>query len=179
MAITRKQKEAQVKALTQKMSGAKSLIFAHYIGLTVGEVSELREKLRVANAEMKVAKKTLIKLAAKAAGLPDLSDDLLNGPVSVIMTQEDPLSGAQVAFAFSKGHDKVKLIGGVFDGKILNAAQALEFAKMPGRQQLLGIFAMMIRSPLTSFAGAISAPLTGFVRATSELAKKGGALKPA
>ncbi|MDD5103852.1 MAG: 50S ribosomal protein L10 [Candidatus Peribacteraceae bacterium] len=172
MPVTRAQKEAQLVELKEKMSKSQSLMFAQYIGLKVSEVGELRQKLKEANAEMKVAKKTLMRLAAKDAGLPGISEKNLEGPVACIFSFSDPLSGAQAAFKFAKDHAQVKLIGGIYDGKLLTKEEALEMARMPGRMELLAIFAAMIRSPLVSFAGACSSPLTDMARGLSELAKK-------
>lgn len=172
MAVTRDEKAVQLKDLQEKMKKAQSLMFSQYIGLTVSEVGELRQKLREADAEMKVAKKTLMRIAAKESGFPEVPEHLMEGPIACIFSFSDPLSGAQVAFKFSKDHNKVKLIGGIFDGKILNTAEALEMAKMPGRLELLAMFAGMLRSPLVSFASICNSPLSGFARGLSELAKK-------
>lgn len=172
MALTRTEKAKQLKELHQEFSKATSVMFSHFVGLTVKEISQLRRKLRDDGAKMKVAKKTLIRLAAKEAGLPEMNDEDLPGPVACIFSSTDPLVGAQVVFAFSKAHQKVSLIGGVFDGKFLSKEQALALAKMPGRTQLLATFAMMLRSPLVTFAGMCASPLTGFARAVSELSKK-------
>jgi len=174
MALSRDQKEAQVQELTEKMGEATSIMFANFIGLTVAEVSDLRNKLREANAEMKVAKKTLTKIAAKGANLPELPVEDLDGPVSLIFSFGDPLSGAQIAFKFSKDHEQVKLIGGVFDGKILTLNQSVELAKMPSRDVLLATFAAMIRSPLVKFASMCGSPLSGFARALKQMSEKGG-----
>lgn len=175
MALSKDQKQAQVKELKEKMGSASSIILAHYIGLSVTEVSELRNSLRENEAEMKVAKKTLMKIATKEAGLPEFNDESMEGPVSMIFSFGDPLLGAQVAFKFSKDHDKVKILGGLYDGKILSGEEALELAKMPSRDILLATFVGMLRAPLTGFAGICSSPLSGFARALSELAEKGGA----
>lgn len=174
MAISRDQKVAQVQTLKQKMSEASSLIFAQYIGLSVSEVSDLRSKLRDGGAEMKVAKKTLIEIAAKEAGLPEIDSTTLEGPISVIFSFADPLTGAQIAFKFAKDHKQVVLVGGVFDGKILGKREAMELAKMPSREVLLATFMGMVRSPLVKFAGMCNSPLSGFARALDQLAEKGG-----
>ena len=174
MALTKDQKTAQVKDLTDKFKSAESVMFAHYIGMSVAEVSELRSKLKEEEAEMRVAKKTLLKIAAKDSDMPELDEKLLDGPVSMIFSFADPLSGAQVAFKFGKDHNQVELLGGIFDGKVLTKEEAIELAKMPSREQLLGIFATMIRSPLTTFAGMCGSPLGGFARALSGIADKGG-----
>lgn len=174
MALTKDQKTAQLTELTDKMSSASSLILANYIGLSVSEVSELRGQLKEADAEMKVAKKTLMKIAAKDAGIENFAESEFEGPVSIIFSFGDPLSGAQTAFKFSKDHKQVQIIGGMFDGKILSKEEALELAQMPSRDVLLATFVGMIRSPLTNFAGICNSPLSGFARALSGLAEKGG-----
>ena len=177
MALTKDQKTAQVTELTKKLKDAQSVMFGHYIGLNVSDVSDLRNQLRENGAEMKVMKKTLIQLAFKEAGLPDIAPKEIDGPVACILSYEDPLSGAQTAFKFSKENDKVKLVGGVFDGKLLSADESMELAKMPGREQLLGMFVGMLRSPLVSFASLCTSPLGGFARALDQMADKGGFTK--
>jgi len=174
MALTRTQKEAQVADLTKKFKEAQSVMFAHCTGMTVDEVSELRRNLREAEAEMKVAKKTLVRIALKEAGLPEVSDEVIEGPVSFIFSFSDALSGAQVAFKFSKDHHQVQLIGGIYEGSVLTEDEAMELAKMPSREVLLATFMSMLLSPLTSFAALCSSPLSGFARAVNEIAEKGG-----
>jgi ribosomal protein L10 len=66
----------------------------------------------------------------------------------------------------------VKLIGGIFEGKLLSKEETIEIARMPSREQLLAIFATMLRSPLVSFASMCNAPLSAFARGLSELTKK-------
>ncbi|MFA7681616.1 MAG: 50S ribosomal protein L10 [Candidatus Peribacteraceae bacterium] len=174
MALSRQQKETQVQELTEKLQKAQSVLFAHYIGMTVTEVSELRRNLKEHNAEMQVAKKTLLKLAAKEAGTPAFDPEAFDGPISLIFSFADPLSGGQVAFKFSKDHKQVEILGGMYDGKILDRDTAMELAQMPSRDVLLAMFVSMIRSPLYSFANICNSPLTGFARALNEMAKKGG-----
>lgn len=156
MALTKAQKTEQLAELKDKMSRSQSVIFANYIGMTVSAVSDLRAKLKSSDAEMKVAKKTLMQLAAEDLKMPELSDDLLNGPVACIFSYVDPLSGAQIAFQFSKTHPQVELIGAVFEGKILSKEETVRLAKIPGKLQLLGMFAAMCNGPLSNFARALS-----------------------
>ncbi len=178
MALTRKQKEAQVVALKDKMAKASSIVFPQYIGLTVADITKLRSQLRKEKAEMQVAKKSLIQIAAKLAKVPEIADSLLPGAVACIFSMEEPTSGAGVAFRFSKDHAQVKLVGGVFSGKLLSQAEAIALATIPSRNVLLATFLSMCQSPLISFASACSSPLTGFARALSEIAKKKEAASP-
>ncbi len=168
MALTKVQKAAQLNELKDKMKKSSSVMFAHYIGLTVHDVSDFRNKLRTSDAEMKVAKKTLMQLAAKDLGMPELTDSSIEGPVACIFSFSDPLTGAQVAFKYGKEHPQVQLIGGIFEGKLLSKEEAVSLAKIPGKLQLLGMFAAMLNSPLSSFA-----------RGLSELAKQKEAPAPA
>lgn len=156
MALTKKQKAAQLEELKDKMKKSSSVMFAHYIGLTVADVSDFRNKLRESDSEMKVAKKTLMQLAAKDLGLPELTDSSIEGPVACIFSFADPLTGAQIAFKYGKEHPQVELIGGIFEGKLVSKEEAIKIAKIPGKLQLLGMFAAMLNSPLSSFARGLS-----------------------
>lgn len=172
MALTRDQKVAQVKDLTQKMEKASSVVFTNYLGLTVAQITKLRSHLKKEDAEMQVAKKTLIQLAAKNANAPEVTDDMLKGDIACIFSYKEPTSGPGVTHKFAKDHPFVKLVGGIFSGKILSMQEATALATIPGRTKLLGMFAGMIQSPLSSFVRGIGSPLTSFARAMSEMAKK-------
>jgi large subunit ribosomal protein L10 len=172
MAVTRDQKAVQLKDLQQKFDTAQSVVFTNYIGLTVADVTELRRNLRKAGAEMKVAKKTLVRIAAEGKNLPIPAEKELPGPVACIFSYQDPIAGAQVAFAFGKTHPQVKFVGGLFEGKVLNKADAMTLATIPSKQVLLATFAGMLQSPLRSFMSMCNGPLSGFARGLSEVAKK-------
>lgn len=174
MALTREQKKVQLEELKDKLGKASSVLFAHYIGMSVADVSDLRKKLKATGAEMKVAKKTLMTLAAKEKGLPTPEESMMTGPVACIFSYQEPTAGAQTAFAFSKDHPQVAFLGGFFEGRLLSKADAMALATIPSRQVLLGTFAGMLRAPLQSFASICGSPLSGFARSLSELAKKGG-----
>lgn len=179
MALTRDQKVAQVKDLAEKMKNASSIIFAHYIGLTVSDITKLRSELQKGKAELKVAKKSLIQIAAKEINAPDITDESMPGPVACIFSYEEPTAGANLAYKFAKDHPQVSLIGGIFDGKILGAIEAKEMATIPSRLQLFAMFLSMCNAPLTQFISASSSPLTGFARALAEIAKKKESESPA
>lgn len=179
MTVSRSAKKMLLQELKEKFESSSSIIFANYIGLKVSEVSELRKKLRAGGAEMKVAKKTLMRLAAEETGLPVPGESAMNGPVACIFSFQDPLAGAQVAFGFGKEHPQVSFLGGLFEKKLLSKQQAMTLATIPSRPLLLATFAGMLRSPLVKFATICNSPITGFARALSELEKKGGLAKTA
>ncbi|MSR67392.1 50S ribosomal protein L10 [Candidatus Peribacteria bacterium] len=179
MALSRSQKALQITELKDKMSKASSVIFTQYLGLTVADITKLRSALRKEHAEMQVAKKSLIQLAAKEAKAPEITDEMLPGGIACIFSMKEPTAGANVAYIFGKTHPPIKLIGGIFSGKILSQTEANDLATIPSKQILLATFASMCMSPLVSFASACSSPLTGFARLLSEIAKNKAAETPA
>ena len=124
MAVTKERKGEQLKALIEKFGKSKSVVFANYRGLDVKSISDLRSALREGNAEMQVAKKTLIRLAAKDQGITDIDAEAMQGPVAATFSYEDEMSGIKVLFNFAKEKDKLKLLGGIIDGKVIEGTGA-------------------------------------------------------
>lgn len=171
MAITRQKKEEILAELIKKFQDAKSVAFGQYAGMSVEEISDMRNKMREAGVEFKVAKKTLIKLAAKEAGL-ELPNEILEGTIGAAFSYEDVVSGPKFLKDASKKNEVVKLMGGVMEGEVLSIEQMTELASLPSREELLAKFVGMMRAPLQNFYGAISAPTSSLARALSEYAKQ-------
>ncbi len=163
MAITKQQKDEILKELIEKFGKSKSVVFADYRGLDVAGVSDLRGKLREKEAEMKVAKKTLINIAAKENNL-ELDPSVMEGPVAATFSYEDAMSGLKVLFNFSKENDKLKLLGGVIDGKVVGPDVIQEYAKLPGREELLAKLIGSMNAPVSGTVGLLGNLIAGFVR---------------
>ncbi len=171
MAITRKKKEEILAELVKKFQEAKSVSFGQYAGMSVEEVSAMRNEMRESGVEFKVAKKTLLRLAAKEVGV-ELPDEVVEGTVGAAFSFEDAVSGPRLLKKTSKKIEVVKLLGGIMEGKVLSIQETAELADLPSREELLAKFASMMRAPLQSFYGAISAPTSSLARALSEYAKQ-------
>jgi len=163
MAVTRQKKEEALQELIEKFSKSKSVVFAGYRGLDVTGISDLRGKLRDADAEMKVAKKTLIDLAAKENKL-EIDPSFMEGPVAATFSYEDAMSGIKVLFNFAKENDKLQLLGGVIDGKVVGPEVIKEYAKLPGREELLAKLLGSMMAPVSGTVGIFSNLIAGFVR---------------
>lgn len=172
MALTRAQKAAQLTDFKESLKKAKSVVFLHYSGTTVSAISQLRTKLYEKKTKMRVGKKTLFRIAAKESGLPEVPESSLEGPVAFVFNFEDEVSGAKVALEFGKVSDKVKIIGGILNGKLLTREQALELGRMLGREELLTKFACMLRAPLSNFASLCSTPLRSFAYGLKQVSEK-------
>lgn len=163
MAVTRQVKEEALKELVDKFGRSKSVVFAGYRGLTVAGISELRSQLRKEDAEMKVAKKTLISKAAKDH-VGELDKTIMEGPVVATFSYDDPLAGIRILFKFSKKNDKLKLLGGIVDGKVVGADVIEQYAKLPGRSELLAKLLGSMNAPLSGFVGIGSNLISGLCR---------------
>ena len=163
MAVTRQVKEEALKELVDMFGRSKSVVFANYRGLTVAGISELRSQLRKEDAEMKVAKKTLMNIAAKDL-VGELDKTMMDGPVVATFSYDDPLAGIRILFKFSKKNDKLKLLGGIVDGKAVSADIIQQYAKLPGRSELLAKLLGSMNAPLSGFVGIGNGLISGFVR---------------
>lgn len=171
MAVTKEKKQIILADLIEKFKKAKSVAFAENKGLTVLELGELRGGLRAKSAEMKVAKKTLVKLAAKEVGY-EIPDEILTGAVGTVFGYDDVVAGAKVVNDFAKKHPKVSLLGGLLDGKILFLAEIKALASLPSKEELLAKLLYMLKYPITGFHGVLKGTLSGFVRVLDGIAKK-------
>lgn len=171
MAVTKEKKQEILADLIEKFKKAKSVAFAENKGLTVLELGELRGGLRAKSAEMKVAKKTLVKLAAKEVGY-EIPDEILTGAVGTVFGYDDVVAGAKVVNDFAKKHPKVGLLGGLLDGKVLFLAEIKSLASLPSKEELLAKLLYMLKYPITGFHGVLKGTLLGFVRVLDGIAKK-------
>ena len=149
-----KQKEEEVSSLAEKIKNAKFVLLTDYRGISVGEVTELRNTLRNANSEYKVIKNNIIKRALDANGESGL-DEVLEGPTAVVMTEGDYLEPLKAIYKFSEDNEFYKIKGGIIEGKIVSTEELITLAKLPSRQELLGMLAGGLLGTISKFAVAI------------------------
>ena len=149
-----KQKEELVKALAERMKSAKVIILTDYRGINVADVTKLRADLRNTNSEYKVIKNNIIKRALDANGESGL-DEVLEGPTAVVMTEGDYLEPLKAIYKFSKDNEFYKIKGGIIEGKIVSTEELITLAKLPSRQELLGMLAGGLLGTISKFAVAI------------------------
>ncbi|MBQ9942369.1 MAG: 50S ribosomal protein L10 [Christensenellaceae bacterium] len=157
---TLKAKESIVSEIQAKIEASQSIVFIDYRGLTVSEVTDLRNKMRAAGVEYKVLKNTMVQRAAKAAGIEGL-DAILEGPTAVAFGLEDAVAPAKIIAAFAKATKKTQIKGGVLEGKVIDEATVKSLAEIPSRNELL---ARML--------GSMTASISGFVRVIAAIRDK-------
>lgn len=146
-----KEKIDIVSSLKDKLERSQSVIIADYRGLTVAEVNELREKMRGANVEYRVAKNRLMKLALTECNF-ETQGSPLKGPSAFIFGYADPVTAAKILTEFAKTHDDLQIKGGWLEKRTLTADGVRQLASMPSREELLARLAGSLKSPISRVA---------------------------
>jgi large subunit ribosomal protein L10 len=160
-----------VSDLHGKFEKATGVIFTDYKGLTVQEISDLRKALRTASIDYKVVKNTLAKKASEGTQV-GIAKDNLTGPVGIAFGYDDAVLLAKKVLEFAKTNEKLKVKGGVIEGKACDAAAIKTVSGLPSRNTLLAMFIGAMQSPLNKLGGALSATLTKFTYAMEALKKQ-------
>ena len=137
--MKRPEKEAVVAQLTEEFRNADAVYLTEYRGLTVPQISDLREKLG-RDTSYTVAKNTLARIAAKEAGIEGL-DEILSGPTAITFVKGDFIEAAKVIRDFAKDNKALVIKGAAADGTVYDAEGAKKLADLKSRPQLLAEFA--------------------------------------
>jgi large subunit ribosomal protein L10 len=166
MAKTRKDKEQMVEDLKEKFQRASCIVFAEYQmpekGLTVEEATELRKQFREANAEFKVVKNRLAKIALEADNL-EYNPEFMAGPTAIGISFEDPVAAAKLLNDYSKKHEMLKLRGAILDGKLLDIDSVKALAELPSRDELLSTVMRTMQAPISGTVNVLAGTIRGFV----------------
>lgn len=151
MAITLDKKKELVAGLEKSLKGSKSVVFVKFDKLVVADVNTLRRSLQTEGVGYVVAKKTLLK---RALGTHGVTGELPEMPGQIaIAYSDDLLAPARGVYNFAKTHkEHVAIVGGVFEGKYMNASEMLSIATIPPLQTLRGMFVNLINSPIQRMA---------------------------
>ncbi len=163
MAVTKAKKSEVLNELNDKFGQAKAIFFAQNKGLEVKKITDLRKKLHKEGVEMVVAKKTLMRLAAKNNNLPELSDAMMTGAVSASISKTDVVAPARLLYQFAKDNENLVLLGGIIDGKLVSAAEAKQLATLPSKEVLLAKLVGSMKAPISGFHGTLSGIMRKFV----------------
>lgn len=169
--MARPDKVAAVTMVRDGMERSSATVLTEYRGLTVAELAQLRAQLRATDAEYRVVKNTLARLAARDAGI-DVPDDVLTGPTAVTFCAGDPVATAKVLRAFSGEHPALVVKGSILDGKLLDAADTLKLADLESREELLSKLAGMMQSVVAQPARLALASLSKAARLFAALVEQ-------
>jgi len=173
MAKTRAQKQGWIESTAEQVKSAEILIIAHYKGLTVAEITDLRSNVRKAGASFKVTKNLLAKRAVEGTNYAKIAE-MFKGPTAVAYSN-DPVAAAKALSEFSKKNDKLVLVGGAFGETILDKAAIQQLASLPSLDELRAKIIAILQTPATRVAGVLQAPAGQLARVFNAYATKDAA----
>jgi len=176
----RSEKVAVVAEVRERFDGTSAAILAEYRGLSVGQLADLRSRLRAAGGEFKVYKNTLVRFAARDLGLE--IEDLLTGPTAIAFVTETPegdagdaVDVAKVLKDFGKEFPALVVKGGVLGDKLLTADDTTALADVEPREVLLAKLAGAMAAPMQQMAGLLQALPRNMAYGLKALIDQGGA----
>lgn len=171
--MDRAQKEKVVDELGQIFASSGVVVVAHYAGMTVAQMQDLRAKMRDVGGSVRVAKNTLAKIALD--GKPSVKMASLLSGMTMLSYSEDPVAAAKVCEAYAKTNDKFVIIGGAMGDTVLDQAGIKAVAAMPSREELIAQIVSCIGAPGAAIAGAIGAPASNIASILSAIEEKAAA----
>ncbi len=161
------EKQPIVKAISEAVEGAASVVVVDYRGLTVTQDTELRKNLREAGVHYKVYKNTMVKRAIEGTEFQPL-DAVLEGPNAFAISKDDATAPARVISEFAKKAPNLEIMAGIVEGKFYDADAMKAIAEIPSRDVLL-----------SRLLGSLQSPVTNLARVLNQIAEKGGEAAPA
>jgi large subunit ribosomal protein L10 len=170
----RPEKVAVVEEVRDKFASSDAALLTEYRGMKVKQLADLRRQLRNAGGEYKVYKNTLVRFAARDAGVDGL-EQLLTGPTAIAFVQGDAAAVAKTLRDVARTNPLLVVKGGVIGSKILSVEDVQALADLPPRDVLLAQLAGAFQAPLAKMAGLLQALPRNFAYGLKALIDQGGA----
>ncbi|MAX10922.1 MAG: 50S ribosomal protein L10, partial [Chloroflexi bacterium] len=170
--MTTEKKQQQVENFTQLINDAEAAISINYVGLTVSQQQELRDELRKTDAQFRVIKNTLFKIATKNTGNEELNQ-LINGPTALIATKEDIVSPARIIMNFLKNNeDAIQINNGYYFGNIVDPEYIKDISNIPTKEVLLGKISGQLIGQISNFMNLSKNSISKFQMLIGALTEK-------
>ncbi len=156
------QKATEIDELTDRLSRAQLTIITDYRGLTVTALQDFRARVRPMDAEFRVAKNTLTRIAAERVGIEGLESQL-EGPTAILFAFGDVVAPAKAVSDFARTSRILQVRAGVMNNRVLDAADVEAISSLPPREELLGKLVGLLASPMTRTVGVLSGPARSVV----------------
>jgi len=174
--MNRQEKVKLISELHDKLKLAKASFLVDYKGLDVKSMSSLRRQLREVNAELKVVKNRLLKLASKGTYTESIEDTMYGPSAIAISYEDDVVTPVKVLINFSKDNEHLRIKKGQVAGKVVESDRIKQLAELPSREQLLAQSLSVMLAVPTSFARVLNGVIVKFLyvlKAIEEQKKEG------
>ncbi len=154
--MNRTEKKELIEGLNKSVAASNIVLVAHYKGLTVAEITDLRVKIRNTGAGFKVTKNKLAQRALTGTKFEQISA-MFVGPTAIAYSN-DPVAIAKVIAEFAKANEKLVMLGGAFGETLLDAKGVVELSKLPSLDELRAKIIGLIQAPAQRIASVLQAP---------------------
>ena len=168
--MNKEKKQNYIKEMSTQFDKSEAVIVAHYQGLTVKQLDDLRKQMRKYGIIFKVTKNRITKLAIEKTKCKDLSN-LFTGPTAVALS-EDAIASAKILTRFSKDHGNLKILGGIMGNDILDIAGVQNVASLPSLEEARAKIVGILQSPAQKIASILLAPAQKIAILSLEKSKK-------
>ena len=168
--MPRSDKTAAVADITERFQSSSAALVTEYRGLSMAQLTELRRALGAGNS-YRIAKNTLVKLAAKNAGVQGL-DELFTGPTAIAFVEGEPVGAAKALRDIAKDNKALIVKGGYLEGRPLSVDEVTRIADLDSREVLLAKVAGALKGNLSKAAGLFAGPAAKVARLAAALQEK-------
>jgi len=158
----RTEKKYLVEEVSNHLSKSDYVFLANFDRITVGDATELRDRLSEEDAEFHVVKNSVLKVAAKDHGMPDI-DDFLIGPTAIVVGGQNPSGVAKIVHKFFKEKDRPVVKVGILGDRTIDAATFKELADLPTLEALQAQLLSLLSQPAQGLVRVINAVPSGLV----------------
>ena len=153
--MNKETKKNYIEEMKKVFSSNEAIMIAHYQGLNVVQLDALRKELRDNGILFKITKNRITKLAIKESPCKDL-EKFFSGPTAAAISS-DPFMTARILSKFSKNNDKLKIIAGFMDGKVIDQAKVAEIASLPTLNEARGTIVGILNASAQKIIGILLA----------------------
>jgi large subunit ribosomal protein L10 len=171
--VDRAEKKEAVASLNEVFRKTSVVVVAHYSGLTVAQMQNLRRQMRQAGASVQVAKNRLARIALEGTDVASIGP-LMKGP-TLIAYSDDPVAAPKAAVAFARDNDKLVILGGAMGATALNTEGVRSLATLPSLDELRAKLVGLIQAPATKIAQLTTAPAAKLARVFGAYANRDAA----
>lgn len=164
-------KQQVVSEIKDAIQNSKSVSIVEYRGLTVSEISDLRNKYRAEGVSYKVFKNTMVSIALQELGYEGF-EEYLAGPNGFVFSNDDMVAGPRVSADFAKENEKLVIKAGLLDGKVLNPDEVKALAKLPSREVLVAQVLGTLNAPIAGLANVLQGTIRKAVYALNAVKEK-------
>ena len=154
--MNKQAKKNYVEEMKKNFTSNDSVMIAQYQGLNVTELDELRKELRNKGILFKITKNRITKLAIKETQVKDL-EKYFTGPTAAAISS-DPITTAKILTKFAKSHEKLKIVAGFMDGKVLDQKEVAIIATLPSLEEARAKIVGILATPAQKLVSILLAP---------------------